>query len=46
MKIKDLNNPNVSMTGGNDLTLWAVTFGILVVFVVVMLVLNRNKEES
>ena len=46
MKIDDLNNPNASMTGGNDLTLWAVMFGLLVLFVVVMLFVNRNRDAS
>ena len=43
MKLEDLNDPNASMTGGNDLILWAVMFGVIVIFVVVMLFINRDQ---
>lgn len=46
MKLEDLNDPNASMTGGNDLTLWAVMFGLIVIFVVAMLLVNHNSGES
>jgi len=44
MKIQDLNDPTKSMVGGEDLTIWAIMFGILIVFVVVLAYTNRNSE--
>ncbi len=45
MKIEDLNDPNQSMVGGADGTIWMVMFGALLVIALVLAFLNRNVER-
>ena len=43
MKIEDLNDPTKSMVGGQDMTMWLVMFGVLIVIAVVLAFLNRDS---
>ena len=43
MQIEDLNDPTKSMVGGQDMTMWLVMFGALVVIAVVLVFMNRDS---
>jgi len=43
MKIEDLNDPTKRMVGGQDMTIWLVMFGVLLVIAIVLAFLNRDS---